>query len=995
MIIRKLLFIFFSFSGFLFAQTKEDVQVITKDYDLGKLKTLQNLYEKKETEEKKTAYEAAKRNGWPITIKGEDGSFQELMKLTPDGFPIYYSTHNVAAARSTRTNFLNAGGGLGLSLDGEGMVARVWDGGTVRRTHNGFGGRVTTVDDLSGINYNDHATHVTGTIIAAPWNGLSAEIKGMAKNATARTFNWNNDESEAVSEVLNGMLVSNHSYGVPIGSGGSTLPAWIIGAYIEDSRIWDEITFSAPYYLPVISAGNDGANNNNPNPITQGTDKLIGNKTAKNTLIVANAQDATIASDGSLFSVIINSSSSQGPTDDRRIKPDITGNGTDLTSTVSTSSTLTNSNIATDTYSGTSMASPNVAGTLLLLQQHFKNVTSGFMKSSTLRGLVCHTADDAGDTGPDVRFGWGLLNAKKAAETISGNGLTSWISEEKLNQGQTNTMTVKSAGGVNNPLVISITWTDLPGIANNGDLGDNNSTPVLINDLDIRVTRNGSTVYYPWRLQSGPNSPALRNGDNFVDNIEVVRIDNPSAGDYVITVSHKGNLVTGSQNYSLIATGITSGFSLIPTSENVQLCNNQTATYTFSYKQSISGTTNFSAVGVPSGANVSISPSSLSANGIVTMTVSNLSSLTPGDYSIGIVGNNGTETETRTRFLKIYSSTFEPTTLTSPLDGLNGTLTSLSLNWESNPNAENYRIQVSTSSTFGTLVVNELTTDLNYIVSGLNEDTIYYWRVIPSNRCGVAPSSSVTVNNFRTGVVVCDNIFTATDFSNATIDVVENSTASVPIVVTGGITIADLNVTLDISHTWIGDMIITLTGPIEIGSPEIVLFYQPCIGNDSTYPDIQATLDDSGGAITCSTTSPVVSGVLEPIESLALVNGLVADGTWLLNVLDVGNQDGGIINSVTLNFCKVIPSVLSTTDNIFNSLKVYPNPAKGIVNIDLAGSVSGETVYELFDVQGRKVISKVSSNTVETLNIENLSGGIYLLTIENSGAKTTKKLIIN
>uniref|UniRef100_UPI004048EE6A S8 family serine peptidase n=1 Tax=Flavobacterium sp. TaxID=239 RepID=UPI004048EE6A len=353
--IKVLLFISMLFSVLVFSQTKEDVDKIIKNYDFEKIKELEVSYKKKEEAEKKAAYEAAKINGWPVIIEKEDGTFQELMKLTPDGYPVYYSTNNVAAARSTRTNFLNTGGGLGLSLDGQNMVARVWDGGTARRTHNGFSGRVTTVDDISGTSYSSHATHVTGTILALPWDLTSANVKGMATQATARTFNWDNDESEALSEVLEGMTISNHSYGVPIGSGTSVLPAWYIGAYTVSARNWDEITYLAPYYLPVMSAGNDGLNNNNSNPIFIGFDKLTGNKTSKNTLIVANAQDANIATDGSLISVSINSGSSQGPTDDRRIKPDITGNGTGVTSVISTNNT------ATDTYSGTSMSSPNVA----------------------------------------------------------------------------------------------------------------------------------------------------------------------------------------------------------------------------------------------------------------------------------------------------------------------------------------------------------------------------------------------------------------------------------------------------------------------------------------------------------------------------------------------------------------------------------------------------------------------------------------------------------
>jgi hypothetical protein len=45
--------------------------------------------------------------------------------------------------------------------------------------------------------------------------------------------------------------------------------------------------------------------------------------------------------------------------------------------------------------------------------------------------------------------------------------------------------------------------------------------------------------------------PASRTGDNDVDNVEQVKIDNPPAGQYTITVSRKGSLVTGNQKFSL------------------------------------------------------------------------------------------------------------------------------------------------------------------------------------------------------------------------------------------------------------------------------------------------------------------------------------------------------------------------------------------------------------------------------------------------------------
>ena len=973
--------IFAFFCTFSFSQTKEDVAKIIKEYDVEKIQQKITYFEKLEESEKAKAIAAANKNGWPITIKGDDGSFQELMKLTPDGFPIYYSTTNVNAAKSTRANFLNTGGGLGLTLDGQGMVARVWDGGTVRRSHNGFTGRVTTVDNPSGTTYSDHATHVTGTMIALPWNFTSAGVKGMASAATARTFYWDNDESEALSEVLLGMVISNHSYGVPIGTGTSILPAWYIGAYTDDARNWDEIAYLSPYYLPVMSAGNDGTSNNNSNPIAANYDKLNGNKTAKNSLIVANAQDAAINTDGSLSSVSINSSSSQGPTDDRRIKPDITGNGTGVTSTISTSNT------ATASYSGTSMAGPNVAGTLLLVQQHHKNLTNSFMKSATLRGLACHTADDAGNAGPDAKFGWGLLNAKKAVETITGNGLTSWISENKLAQGQTYMMSVKSDGTT--PLMASITWTDLPGEANNGNNGDNFSKPVLVNDLDIRVTKDGIT-YFPWKLQASPSALAIRTEDNNVDNIEVVKIDTPTAGEYVITISHKGTLQTGIQNYSLIATGIISDFAITAKSDDLILCSNQNAVYTFDYKQLGTMNTTFSAVGLPTGSTATFSPTSLSQNGTVTMTISGLTAVQPGLYSVGISGSNGIEIETRFKQLRVFSSTFQPVVLASPLNNLNAVATASLFSWNTDLNAETYNIQVSTQSNFSTFQSNITTAATSYLITGLSPETTYYWRVIPANRCGTALITTATVNNFRTGKVSCGNIFAATDFTNATVATTANSSATVPIVVTGGLTIGDINVTLDITHSYIQDMKYYLEGPAAIGSPIITLFEEPCGNNQN----IVCTLDDDGVDFTCGTGQPSITGIVKPKENLAAFNNLPADGTWILRVVDPYNGDGGVINSVSLSICNIEESLKTQSVNLA-SIKVYPNPTKGIINIDSSGSTADNTTYELFDVQGRKVISKVSSNTIEILNVENLSDGIYMLTIQNSLGKTNKKIVIN
>ncbi len=519
------------------AQTLAEKQKIVDRYDLGELLKLENEYFQRISSEKERVKKLAVSLNIPLIIE-ENGTYRELQKILPDGSLIYYTTFNVNAARSTRTNHLNSGGSLGLNLMGQNMTAHIWDGGLARTTHqeyDGAGGtdRFSIGDGTTGLHY--HSAHVTGTIIAS---GVSANAKGMAPYARAIGYEWNNDLTEATNAASNGMLISNHSYGYD----SSLVPDYYFGAYITESRDWDNLLFNAPYYLMVVAAGNDGNTNYNGAPLggNSAYDKLTGHATSKNNLVVANANDANVDNNGNLISVSINSSSSEGPTDDYRIKPDITGNGT------SVYSTYESSNTAYGTITGTSMASPNVAGSILLLQQHYNNLNSTFMRAATLKGLVLHTADDAGSTGPDAIFGWGLLNAKKAAETISAKDNGSIIQELTLTGGQTYQFTV-DADGVNE-LRASISWTDRPGTATTQT---NSTTPRLVNDLDLRVTK-GSTTYLPWKLTGITTNAKV---DNNLDPFERVDVSGAS-GTYTITVSHKGSLTGGSQNYSLIVTGV-------------------------------------------------------------------------------------------------------------------------------------------------------------------------------------------------------------------------------------------------------------------------------------------------------------------------------------------------------------------------------------------------------------------------------------------------------
>jgi carboxypeptidase D len=108
----------------------------------------------------------------------------------------------------------------------------------------------------------------------------------------------------------------------------------------------------------------------------------------------------------------------------------------------------------------------------------------------------------------------------------------------------------------------------------------------------------------------------------------------------------------------------------------------------------------------------------------------------------------------------------------------------------------------------------------------------------------------------------------------------DNSTTTSQLVVGTDVELADVQVALDISHTYIGDLIVTLTSPT--GTP-VVLHNR---GGGSTH-DIVGTY-----------------GVdLTPAESLAALAGEGSGGTWELSVSDNAGSDTGTLNSWSLTYC--------------------------------------------------------------------------------------------
>jgi hypothetical protein len=488
---------------------------------------------------------------FPSTVTLKNGRIAFLDGLDELGMPLYYTVDNFGSTITSRANHLFDGGSLGLNLTGNGITAGVWEvNGYIRGSHEALVGRVNVLNGAftESDEFTSHATHVTGTIIA---NGIdNSNARGYAINATVNGYDSANMYSEMASEAAQGLLVSNHSYGaLPINpeTGDVIYGVYGYGKYGSSAKQIDNILYLADYYLPVISAGNEGDN------APSRYDLLYGNKTSKNALIVAAVK--SVSNYTGPESVEMTDFSSWGPTDDGRIKPDISNKGRSVYSSDS------DSDSDYDSKSGTSMSAPGTTGAIVLLQEHNYNVNSSYLKSASMRGLLIHTADECdtnffGADGPDYKYGWGLINAKEAATCITENGITSLIYEGNLAQGESFQLSFQAIEGED--LTATLAWTDPDGKVYNSTAENmlNYREPVLVNDLDLRIS-DTEGQYFPWKLDPENPSNTATTGDNIVDNVEKIEVYNASGG-YDFVINHKGLLTGFSQDFTLIISGIDS-----------------------------------------------------------------------------------------------------------------------------------------------------------------------------------------------------------------------------------------------------------------------------------------------------------------------------------------------------------------------------------------------------------------------------------------------------
>ncbi len=553
-------------------RTKRVRYDIRKKHIIVDLIRLEHDQSQKEQGQREAGIDAAKRLGMP----GGDGKSLEnaaIIGCNPSGFPIYASSHNRESAEEIEADVIwGSYDYMDFYLSGDGVKLALRDIHLSATNHQEFSSQRVTqkVADSE----SEHATAVCGTICA---EGVNTNAHGMAEDAQVDSYVRSKPMTfSSLLQSTPSVHIATHTYGQGTGwfkSGStyvwydwapivsSTNESGSFGRYEFEPKTLDSATYTAGYVLPVVSVGNDndesyagqwhycsyygGAYTNDyhsaDGAADNGYDTLNPLACAKNALVVGATET------GEHWPADY---SSWGPTDDGRIKPDVTAPGGPV---YSTSDSGTNQYT---TLEGSSFSSAGAAGVVAMLQELHECAYGSEqpMLASTWRALLMHTADDGYTAGPDYRTGWGQINAYEAAKVITNNmsyASLPHIKELRLLDGETIEFDVVfPTGGWHQ---VSIGWTDPAGPSDSDDWTLDGTNAVLVNDLDLRVIGPSGTTNFPAILdpQSPTNYPTA--GDDSHNNFEKI-YSQIFAGTNRVSISHKGSLTSGMQDLSVIIT---------------------------------------------------------------------------------------------------------------------------------------------------------------------------------------------------------------------------------------------------------------------------------------------------------------------------------------------------------------------------------------------------------------------------------------------------------
>jgi len=506
---------------------------------------------------------------------------------------------------------------------------------------------------------------------------------------------------------------------------------------------------------------------------------------------------------------------------------------------------------------------------------------------------------------------------------------------------------ISSAGPfvVTNPNTTAVTWTSSSTATVAWNVANTTAPPIATSQVEILLSIDGGNTYPYTLLASTAN-----------DGTETVLVPNVTSTQARVMVKALNNVYFDISNANFkIQAPVVPSFTLVTDNNAAAVCQDGAADFGFEMLQLAGFNTPvlFTATGVPAGATVTFTPNNTAPPADVVLTIDGLTNVTPGTYPIVVTAAGGTVTQTSNLTLSVLDVVSSSATLSAPTDGAEVTSFTPTLTWAAVANAAEYYVEVSESPAFTPIFASGVATTNSWQIAvpgAANE--VYYWRVRAQNPCSQSAFSSIFA--FHIGGVGCQT-FNATSLPLTLPNTATTVTKTLNVPV--GMSISSVKTDVNISHTWIGDLSANLASPT---GTSLQLFDRPGVPASDFGCDrdnIVASFADSyanTAAVfesTCNATAPAINGNYQPMAAFADFVGENAQGTWTLSITDSYDDDGGTLNSWSVQICgptAASPAVLSKNETL-----TVPQALSGTITqtyLQAPGTPASQTVYTLLSL---------------------------------------------
>ena len=211
------------------------------------------------------------------------------------------------------------------------------------------------------------------------------------------------------------------------------------------------------------------------------------------------------------------------------------------------------------------------------------------------------------------------------------------------------------------------------------------------------------------------------------------------------------------------------------------------------------------------------------------------------------------------------------------------------------------------------------------------------------------------------------------------------------ITVTNDFIITDVNVLIDVTHTYNQDLVIELIAP----DGTTVELANRVGGNEDNFTN---TLFDSESDNPIQNGAAPFTGVFAPSGSLEVLNGLTSAGEWTLRITDNVNEDGGSLNNWSIQLCAA--EALSVPNPFLEETDlVVVSKGKNQFNVTLNTTEFNQRLdLNVYNLLGQRMLNHRLFNTGSgyyyDLDMSYAAKGVYLVKVGTGDVGKVKRIIV-